>query len=320
MAIEKTPRKLHGKHAEIDPPGVTLQARLAAALADKAIVKERAEPLSSTEFRIIAQHYPVDGGIAGIFTAFARGASAVSVLEDPTAQALSLDQIKAPPGEDGKERQWVDGLLYFYVHGNRVILIQSAAVRSGQFEAHLSWLLKTAGNGVCPSVQLANQYGRSAVEQLATQHVKDVVVGGPLLQSDLIPAATEQPQARARFEVGGKMLDALQSVLELDSGPGFNWQAGLDGNIEAWLHVSYKRKTSEDAQRLLDRIALTLRNAEDLETVITLNNGQTITGDDLKLSKNCRIESREGVLLADKAFTAMSAWLKELVETRQFPV
>ena len=244
----------------------------------------------------------------------------MSVLEDPTAQALSLDQIKAPPGEDGKERQWVDGLLYFYVHGNIVIVIQSAAVRAGQFEAHLNWLLRPAGSGVGPSVQLANQFGRSAVEQLAAQHVKDVVVGGPLLQTDLMPLATEQPQVRTRFEVGGKMLDALQSVLELDSGPGFDWQSGLDGNIEAWLHVSYKRKTNEDAQRLLDRIALALRNTEDLETVITLNNGQTITGDDLKLSKNCRIESREGVLLADKAFTAMSVWLKELVETRQFPV
>lgn len=320
MAIEKTLRKLHCKHAEIDPPGGTLQVRLAAVLADRSIVRERAEPLSSTEFRIIAQHYPVDGGIAGIFTAFARGTSAVSVLEDPTAQALSLDQIKAPPGEDGKERQWVNGLLYFYVHGNIVIVIQSAAVRAGQFEAHLNWLLRPAGSGVGPSVQLANQFGRSAVEQLAAQHVKDVVVGGPLLQTDLMPLATEQPQVRTRFEVGGKMLDALQSVLELDSGPGFDWQSGLDGNIEAWLHVSYKRKTNEDAQRLLDRIALALRNTEDLETVITLNNGQTITGDDLKLSKNCRIESREGVLLADKAFTAMSVWLKELVETRQFPV
>ena len=104
----------------------------------------------------------------------------------------------------------------------------------------------------------------------------------------------------------------------LDRGAGFDWQDGLDGNIEAWLHLSYKRKTSEDAQRLLDRVALALRNADDLETVITLNNGQTIKGDDLKLSKLCRIESREGVLLPDRAFTVMSSWYKELVETRQF--
>lgn len=320
MATEKTPRKLHCKHAHIDPPGPSLQLRLAAALADRAIVMDRAEPLSATECRIIAQHYPVGGGIAGIFTAFARGASAVSVLDDPAAQTLSLDQIKAPPGDDGKERQWVDGLLYFYVHGDTVILIQSAALRAGQFEAHLSWLLKPAGNGAGPSVRLADQYGRSALEQIATQHVKDVVVGGPLLQGGVVPVVAEQPQVRTRFEVGGRMLEALQSVLELDRAPGFDWQAGLDGNIEAWLHVSYRRRTNEDAQRLLDRIALALRNAEDLETVITLNNGQKIEGDALKLSRNCRIESREGVLLAEQAFAAMAGWHKELVETRQFPV
>lgn len=318
MANEKSPRKLFCKRAEITPPGGSLQSRLATALAGKAIVRDRAEQTSPTAFRIVAQHYPVDGGIAGIFTAFERGASAVSVLEDPTAEALTVDQIKAPPGEDGKERQWVDGLLYFYVLGDLVIVIQSAAVRAGQFESHLSWLLGADGSAC--SVKLVNQYGRSALEQLSASHVKDVKVGGPLLHAVSAAPTASSSVTSGRIEVGGAMLEAVSALIEGESGPGFNWAAALDGNIEAWLHVSYKRKTNEDAQRLLDRIALNLRNAEDLETVITLNNGQTIAAGELKLSKNCRIESREGVLLADKAFSAMSSWLKELVESRQIPV
>ena len=320
MANEKSPRKLFCKRAEITPPGGTLQSRLTIALAGKALVRDRAEPTSPTAFRIVAQHYPVDGGIAGIFTAFERGASAVSVLEDLTAELLTVDQIKAPPGEDGKERQWVDGLLYFYVHGDLVILIQSSAVRAGQFESHLSWLLGTdSQSGTC-SVKLANQYGRSALEQLNASHVKDVKVGGPLLHAVSAAPASGSVVADKRIELGGNMLEAVSVLLEGGNGPGFNWAAALDGNIEAWLHVSYKRKTNEDAQRLLDRIAMSLRNAEDLEAVITLNNGQTIAHGELKLSKSCRIESKEGVLLADKAFSAMSVWLKELVDSRQIPV
>ncbi len=320
MANEKSSRKLFCKRAEITPPGGTLQGRLATALAGKAIVRDRAEPTSPAAFRIVAQHYPVDGGIAGIFTAFERGASAVSVLEDLTAESLTVDQIKAPPGEDGKERQWVDGLLYFYVYGDLVIVIQSAAVRAGQFESHLSWLLGTdSQSGTC-SVKLANQYGRSALEQLNASHVKDVKVGGPLLHAVSAAPTSGSVVADRRIELGGTMLEAVSALLEGGNGPGFNWAAALDGNIEAWLHVSYKRKTNEDAQRLLDRIAMSLRNAEDLEAVITLNNGQTIADGELKLSKSCRIESKEGVLLADKAFSAMSIWLKELVESRQIPV
>ncbi len=90
----------------------------------------------------------------------------------------------------------------------------------------------------------------------------------------------------------------------------FNWADGLDGNLKAWLHITYTRTTTESAHRLLDNIGATFRNSEELETELELTDGQTISNDDMRLRKRVNIDANEGVLIADKAFEAMHRWVQ----------
>lgn len=316
MPVEKRTRTLWCKKALVKPAFGNLQRMVGAALAKKEFVGERLESTSadptSGSFRLIAQHYPIGGGIAGIFTSYEHGASAVSIENDPGAKQINIAQLQPPKTLDGKRREWAEGLLYFYLRADYVVMIQSSAVRQGQFEEHLSWLLRKKGEHIGPTVELSNQPTKSAKDMVKRSRVRSINFGGSLLRVD----GAEQPSSprQRQLQIVGPMLDAMKEVLK-SGDESFKWEDGLDGNIEAWLHLTYKRATNEPAQRLLDKIGLALRNVEGIETELELGNGEKIKDDMLKLTTKRQIDAEDGVLVADSAFSAMRSWLSDVVES-----
>lgn len=149
-------------------------------------------------------------------------------------------------------------------------------------------------------------------------HVKAIRVGGSFLEATADQVAQGGAQGNATIPLGGSLLSGLKGLLGKDAG--FNWADGLDGNLKAWLHISYTRTTTESAHRLLDKLGTAFRNSDELETELELTNGQTISGKDMRLRKRVKIEANEGVLIPDRAFDAMHRWFKELVESKQLAV
>lgn len=313
MAKERKQRVLWCKKTKIKPAAGTLQDMVLAALARKRRAKDRSEPTSADPnaglYRLIAQHHNVRGGIAGIFTSYERGSGAVSIVDDPDADQINISQLRPPKTQDGKDREWAEGLLYFYIKDNYIVLIQSAAVRKDQFEDHLSWLLKKRGEMVGPSVQLIDQPTKSVQEMVKKSHVKSINVVGPMAgMSHQDKHGTEHQRVR----LAGAMLDGIKGILDGDHG--FHWADALDGNIEVALHITYKWNTNAKAQLLLDDIGLAMRALEGVDTELELNNGEKISGSELKLKTKAWIPSEDGVLHTDEAFGAMVKWLGELAE------
>ncbi|MDO8933602.1 MAG: hypothetical protein Q7U97_14505 [Rhodocyclaceae bacterium] len=317
MAREKKSRALRCKKAAVTPASGTLQKMVGAALSRRKRAADRSEPTSEDPnggaYRLIAQHYAFGGGIAGIFTSYERGSSALSIEPDPEATQINLAQLQPPSTQEGKRREWAEGLLYFFIRDDFVVMIQSSAVRQVQFEEHLSWLLKERGERVGPEVALADQPARSARDMVRRSHVKSVNFGGPLMMA---AENTTAPTSSRHHDVRiiGPMLDAMKALLG-SGDESFRWEDGLDGNIEAWLHLTYKRQTNEPAQRLLDKVGLAMRNVEGVDTELVLNNGEKIRHDQLRLMTKRHIHADDGVLVADAAFTAMMTWLDELLDS-----
>lgn len=316
MSKQKKTRSLWCKKAIVKPSHTTLQTMLGGVLKHKELVGDRLESASadprSGSFRLIAQYYEVNRGIAGIFTSYQYGASAVSIENDPTAKQINIAQLQPPKTQDGKRREWAEGLLYFYVRGDYVVMIQSSALRQGQFESHLSWLLKKATERIGPTVELSNQPTKKARELVKRSHVRSINFGGSLMQLGDDEHSTSQQ--RQQLHVVGPMLDAMKEVLKAGD-ESFKWEDGLDGNIEAWLHLTYKRSTSETGQRLLDKVGLALRKVEGIATELELGNGEKIKDEELKLTTKRQIDAEDGVLVVDSAFTAMSSWLIDIVDS-----
>lgn len=312
MAQDRKNRTLWCKKAEVDPSSGTLQEMLAAEL-DQDVTDRLENTSPSSEagsFRVIAQHYKVGKGIAGIFTSYMPGASAVSVEIARGAKQLDLAQLRPPKSADAtKVREWAEGLLYFYCRDDFVVLIQSAAVNIGQFEEHLSWLFKQPGEMIGPAVQLKDRPLRAAAEKVRRSHVKGIRIGGSVL--NLVDDPSTSSTGTRSVRLAGSLFDAIKSALK-DRASGFNWNDALDGNLKATLQLTYSRNTTTKAQKLLDEVGLAFRHLDDVDTELKLNDGQKITGKDLRLTTKRGILVRDGVLVPDSAFVIMQSWLIDL--------
>lgn len=303
------------------PEGASLQQRLEGAFATLVLAKDRAEPIDQSAqgktFRLVARPYSVYGGVAGVLLQYEQGKSAVSLIETMNAAAIDLEEF-APPqvegeeGEEGLYRQWVESLMYFYVRGDIVVMIQSMALRALSLEKHFTWLLREAENDTGASVVLANVPPADISELIHKSHVKAVEISG-----DFVSTQETNPDNALEISVGGSFVDAVAAVADSVTqvvGQQLNLADGADGNMKAKISLTFKNKTNPKAQQLLDSLAIVFRNVDQAEAEIELLNGQKLKGSQLKLQKQKRIVAKDGVLSEDNAFVQMSLWLKQLVE------
>lgn len=327
MAQEKIYKTAFCKRAHLGATTkATLQQLLKQAVAKFPKAHERAEVLgdNGTSRRLI-NNYMVNGAhgsFCGVLLSYDRGTNAVALAEDNDVEAYEIAQLAPPPTDDGKRREFLDGLLYFVVIGNHVAVMQSAAVRSGDFENHLHHLLNKAGI-VEGGVQLAlpDAIGADVAKRVKAKHVKDVVLGMPLVAPvPLKLAAGEAPPADAiqqqndYFSVGGVSIDLLHTLFPGGLGS-FKLADALNENIEMSLRISYKRKVTASGQAVLDKLAMALRNQDGADTVITLNGGEQIKGDSVKLSTKLHLLAVDQVVQPTAAFDAMAVWLHGLIQT-----
>lgn len=314
----KVPKMLHFKKAVLQQVEGDLQTALENVLNEQPEALKRAESTSTSgnRFRVIGQHYHWQGALAGILVAYEPGSKAASLINDPAAEQLRLDHFAAPPEETGKAREWVEGLLYFLIRENYVVLVQSSIVRHEQFEHHLQWLL-TADNDKPALVTLIDQAHKDVAKLIKDSHVKSVVIGGSLLSpSDTTTFSDGKQFEMKEVKLQGTLLAAVKSALVAD-GHGFNWHDGLEGNLEAKLELTYHRKTTEQAQKLLDKVATAFRNAEGVDAEVILNNGDRITHDKLRLLTRRNIQTNDGVPVMGDIFQQMYVWLNSLSSQNQ---
>ncbi|TLS17953.1 MAG: hypothetical protein FDZ72_11625 [Betaproteobacteria bacterium] len=312
--MAKIPKALHCKKAVLTNQPGTLQAVLTASLDSRQQINQRLENVGSshpaTRFRVIGQYYPVKKALGGILVSYEPGSKAASLINDPSANQMTLDHFSAPTTSAGQAREWVEGMLFFLVIGDYLVFIQSASVRQDQLEEHLGWLL--TGTSSNPVVVTLNDKPPSNVEKLIQRHhVKSLVLDGALMSG-----STETTAGRESVKLEGPMLEMLKGALK-GHGHGFRWNDGLEGNLEARLELTFKRSTTEPAQRLLDNVATTLRNLDGVDCELILGNGDKITRDQLRLTTKRNIEAKDGVLSPMSAFDQMYLWIESLANTGQ---
>jgi hypothetical protein len=312
--MAKIPKALHCKKAVLTNQSSTLQAALTASLATRQQINQRSENVGTsnppTRFRVIGQYYTVKKALGGILVSYEPGSKAASLINDPSATQMALDHFSAPSTSAGQAREWVEGMLFFLVIGDYLVFIQSASVRQEQLEEHLGWLLTgTSGN---PVVVTLNDKPPSNVEKLIQRHhVKSFVLDGALMSG-----TTETATGKESVKVEGPMLEMLKGALK-GHGHGFHWSDGLEGNLEARLELTFKRSTTEPAQRLLDNLATTLRNLDGVDCELILGNGDKITRDQLRSTTKRNIEAKDGVLSPMSAFDEMYSWIDSLAQSGQ---
>ncbi len=323
MARETIVKRLHCKRAAfMQKDKGTLQTKLAAALLKLKTVGKRKQISGDDDryVRAIIYHRTYGDMLFGILASYERGTHQLTVSDDDDAEMLSVAQVAPPKGADNKRQEFLEGTCYLGVSKNHVLLVGSRSLGSRPTEHYLNWLLEQAGVlGQNNRLGLSDQIAQATRERIQASHVKELEIGTPFFDSRPDEGAVTPVKtgaAQKAFEYSGLGIDLLRQVLGADKIDRMRLADAIDGNIEVTLKVRYKRKTTEKAHRVLDNIALAMRNLEAEDVNLKLVGGGTVSGNELKLSASLSVEARDGIPNPDVLFEKMRDWLLSQIENQ----
>lgn len=276
-------------------------------------------------YRVIGDVRSEREWIFGVLMRFAPGTSGQFVSDDPAAEVLTITKLKAGLDAQGRQLKLLDSLLFFGVLGNHVVLLQGA-LRSGDLERHLQWLLYTVD--ALPHsnrMRLVDHVPRKFRDMVKRHPVKSVTIGADLDSTPFPEPGKPSPDgwkppeqftAEARMAAGEQngILAAIRRLIPEDKFSKLDLDALSGSNLGYKLTLTYDRKTTKDGQKLLDGLGMGLRDSDEVETVLTLKSGERIKGDHLKISGPVRVPLYEGAPAPLEVFELMRSWLLQRVE------
>lgn len=325
MAVKKpakkpiTLRKVYYRRAKFNTrTSQSLQQLVAHALGSQTTIGQRLEPLGSMapEFRCVAGWKTHGQYLCGHVVTFERGRFQTIIDDDANAKTLKLSAL-APPKTGKTQHQYIPGVLYFVMHKNHVVVMQTAAMRASALEQHLLWLLrsKTQTISTQQGFGLSDEPQKATRERIRKSHVKNVMIGRPLMESVSLQDDNAKTEVR-KFKPEGAVLSFLREMLDQNQFEKLGLEDSLfDGNLEVWIQIRHPkriRSKSADSVKLLDDISIALRDLEEDEARLELNDGSVVTGKELKVSGDVEVltSTSKGMLEEDDTYDQMIAWLE----------
>lgn len=318
----ETKRKLlHYRKAQLFSPieNKTLQNLMEEALAKLNSVGERFYIVADknkgeeedTGFRkFINTHRSRLGMEFGNMVLYADGFNKQILTIDASADEVDVEQIAPPKTPDGRRREFLESILYYGIQDNHVVLLQSMALKSREFEEYINWLLKQASIISDENSVFLNNYApKITKEKLDQAVVKSVKIGTPLYSTFEEMPYNAAITAKKRFRPIGEGLDILKLVAPNRLDNIFIEDIQEDSNLEVFVEVTYKRQTDNDSQDLLNRLTQALRHVGDDDIKIELKGAGTIIGSELQIKSFKNIEAVNGVVQPISVFENMHSWL-----------
>ncbi len=295
-----------------------LQQIVAHALGSQSTIAERLETIGAmaTEFRCVAGWKVKNHYLCGHLVTFERGRFQTIIDDDPTAKTLKLSAL--PPPKSGKtQQQYIPGVLYFVVHKNHVVVMQTASMRASALEQHLLWLLRSKTQTIASEqgFGLSDEPQKATRERIRKSHVKSVMIGRPLMGSVTLQESENKTEVQ-KFKPEGAVLSFLREMFDEKQFEKLGLEDSLfNGNLEVWIQIRHPKRIrtkAADSIKLLDDISIALRDLEDDEARLLLNDGSVVTGKELKVSGDVEVMTGDSKGMLDEADTydQMIAWLE----------
>lgn len=323
---KRRPKSIVYKRAQLKSGKATLQDCLDLALTQRSLPAHRLESLDGdggTEKRFINSFIRQKGMLFGQVLLYEVGKDQTIIVVDENSKEYPVEALSLPKRRDGKEQEVLESVLYFGIFENHVVLAQSQALKARHVENHLYWLFRS-----CTEVfseeqvfYLSDKPSASAIKKIESSPVKKVVLGAALesemLQDDNEKLEdTEIKQAKkVSFRPIGRAFDILSAAL----GPEWRNDVKLDealddANLQVNLEVTYVRKTTKTAHKLLDSIATSMRHAEPEDVKIETDSGAVIKGNEIKLTSTVHVDTYNGVVDSTDMYQQMHVWLTERIK------
>lgn len=309
-----------------------LQQLVSSALSQIPIPAKRRESLAadSEERRVIGNHQTINECLCGYVTTWVPGASQTVIEDHETAKTLKMSSLPPPTAKTGEaQKQFVPGALYFVIYGNHVAFISTLSLRSSSLEAHLNWLLKTKTKVLDKSVPLilSDEVGSATKAKIKKSHVKSIAFNQPLFgEIESVPVDNTAANDRgvvevtqSQFQAKSGMWGMIQSLIgdqkEIAS---LGLDDVFDSHFEVWIQIKHpkrQRSKPENAVKLMDTLGIAFRDVEGDEVTLELENGNRISGRDLKISGKVTAKLVQNNLFDEQdVLTQISLWLRNQIK------
>lgn len=316
--MDKKTKKFLYKTAYFNKPlqNETLQTLLVAALKiHPKPMRRRHTPVSDeATFHLINynQNHGKKGPGGNLFGAefftYTQGSDQSTLEINEEADELEVDQIFPPD----KNKEFLDGTLYFGVLENHVIILQSAKLRSLALERHLNWLL------IEKTKVLDNENYVALIDHIPLNKKKFKGVRGLEITTPVSfkPVGSSTQTTNVTIEPTGRAWASMQSLIGevFDLPTHMNLKEITEAPMfQLKLSLTWQRKRSEDDNDFINNIAYEMRHVgEEFDYVIDTSSGK-ITKDQFKLEKKYSIEWKKGRPAFNDIFAKMLEWLEDLV-------
>jgi len=303
----------------------TLQALLKEALAETSDPNVRLHaPFETAGPRVGINRYSTQHGmLVGQFISFQPGNRQPIITIKSGVQAFDLDSI-APTSSAAERREFLEGIGHFAVFGNHVLLVQSRALGSKEFESYLNWLLSTATETIEDTaiIVIADQISSKTQRKVAHKRLRGVTIGTPL--KPVAVPETDHGQNVLRYEASGTGFEALRGLLGPDVFKHVKLTDALDNDnvfVQITIRVKGKRTVSDETHAMLDALATSARHFDPEDISMEVQGIGTLKGDEIKIHHSISVETLQegGLINEDELWQKMNAWLQELIEHKQVP-
>lgn len=295
----------------------SLQLKLSETLSMLKKVGSRKEVLGEDNryVRTIIYHRSHANMLFGILASYECGTHQLTVADDDNAEMLTVAQVAPPITNDNKRQEFLDGICYFGIFNNIVVVSPSRALGTKPFEQHLNWILAQSGQLEADNrIGLKDEIAKVTQKRIQASHVKEVEIGAPLIDFDQTIPVKSSKQVAENVVYNGVGIDLLRKLLGSDKINKIRLADAVDGNIEVVLKVRYNRTTTNKAHNVLDNIALAVRHLDEDDVKIKLVGGGDIRGSELKLSTPVNLQALNGIPNPDELFEKMRKWLTQQLE------
>jgi hypothetical protein len=305
----------------------TLQAALTSALKLLPASGERIrrpEGPDVPRFELINSYDKRSNMLCGHFLNFEAGRSQLRVFGADNAPSFSLEALLPPKAKPDERSEFLEGVAYFGILDNHMLLCQSKAASSRELERYMNWLLWEATK-VLPTgtaVIIGDQPSRELAKKISKNPIKAVTFGTPLEYEVLsAPTSARGPTVQeVRVKPSGVGSDIIEALFSGSIFDNASFQDAIEhDNIEIEVTVRFKNKQhiSQSGEDLLRTVAKAARHMSSEDVVIELHKAGTIRGNDLRLHTSVDVDTTDvGLLVESDLNQKMAIWLAGLIESK----
>ena len=324
MSTETKSRVLIYKRADfLTKETRTLQTILEESLKACRKTGQRVQVVSGEEDevrRVLNEHRKIGSALGGVLYRYTPGQHQVVMAPNPEAAEWSVAQVLPPTLSDKQKSEFVDGLLFFLVFENHVIISQSAALQIGQLEDYLSCFLRDLAKVTNENERLILlDVPSEKLRREGLSHVRAVRFDVPLAKAvhEPPPANGRKQKDTIRHVLSNQRLSLVAETLRafgVDL-PGTGLTVDDAEGVEVRIELRIGGRRVEETNELLDQIGNLFANTPDRDYEIEFDNGAKMKGSDLMVKTTATVEAEGGVPKTHSVWKEMARYLKELQES-----